>query len=62
MNSKPPNNNYLNMVMPTNVPTSHFVLFIITLYYKMSFKWFKETMENDGEYMRDEGIGRPIEL
>ena len=61
MNSKHPNINNLNMIMSTNVPTSHFVLFILTLYYKMPFKWFKETMENDAEYMRDEGTGRPME-
>ena len=61
MNPKPPNNKYLNMIIPTNVPTSHFVLFTLTLCYKVPFKWFKETMENDGEYMRDEGTGRPME-
>ena len=61
MNPKTPNSRYLNMIKPTNVPASHFVLFTLTLYYKIPFKWFKETMENDGEYMKDEGIGKLME-
>ena len=62
MNPKPPNKKYLNMIMPTNVPTPHFVLFTLTLSYIIPFKWFKETMENVGEYMRDEGTRRPMDL
>jgi len=39
------------------MPTTHFVLFTLTIFYKMPFKWFKW---NHGEYMRDEGAGRPM--
>lgn len=39
------------------MPTTHFVLFTLTLSYKIQFKWFKG---NHGEYMRGEGTSNPM--